>query len=125
MSVWFRRNGFMALAYLLIATSGVCSIALPSPSLSKQGGFYIALAWAVFAGGGGLIGLIGIITRKAVLDVTGACACASACLVWCGAVVLQAVSTGSATAITAACLAGAIAALFARRWVDAMQSPTE
>lgn len=121
MRLWFRRDGFMTVAYLLIAAAGVSAFATPSPALSKQGGMVIVLVWGSLCTLGGVAGLLGVVLRRDVVDVTGAYVCASACSVWGAAIVLQAFTAASASSITAACVAFAMTALFARRATDIRQ----
>jgi hypothetical protein len=112
----------MTVAYLLITAAGVSAFTTPSPALSKQGGGTIVVVWAVLCTLGGLAGLVGIALRRDVVDVTGAYVCSTACLVWGAAIVLQAFTSDTASSITAACVAFAMTALFARRATDMRQA---
>lgn len=113
----------MTIAYLLIAAAGVSAFSTPSPAISSQGGQLIAFAWSGLCTLGGVAGLLGIALHRVIVDVTGAYVCASACVVWGAAVMLQAFTTAASTSITATCVAFAMTALFARRATDIKRAP--
>lgn len=122
---WLRCNGFIAVSYVLFAVAGVFVFGAPSPSLAQLAGPFITAFWGTLCLGGGLAGLVGLIFQRPVIELVGATAGASASLTWAASLIMQAVITESAKSLTAACVAGALAGLFAQRWADANRPPQE
>jgi hypothetical protein len=96
---------------------GILVFFSPSPSLLKQGGLAVVIAWGICCISGGVLGLTGLLTKKVFIRLLGAQLSATASLIWAASLVLQA--TTQTSAITAASMAGVMTLLFAQRWVDA------
>jgi hypothetical protein len=116
---WIKRNGFVAVAYLLLGCSGILAFIAASTSLVQQGGPAIAMLWGVVSLSGSVLGLFGLVTSRVVVELIGAALGAAASLTWVAALLLQAVSTGSLIPLTAACMVTMLTVLLLQRWVDA------
>jgi hypothetical protein len=116
-----RTYGLLAFAYVLFGTCGllIFVVAAPSTSLARQGGLIITIIWGLLCLIGGLLGVIGLLARRMLVELIGASMMGVAWFTWSAALVLQAVSTRSAVPLTAACLALGVTALIAQRWADA------
>ena len=120
-----RWKGFVVTAYLLLGVAGVSALQTASVSLEKQGGLVIIIAWIGCCILGMTLGLSGFLLSRVALEIIGIGLLTAASLTWATAVVLQAVSTSNSVArtVTAICLALAVAALLAQRWLDVARSP--
>lgn len=108
------------LAYVMCGISGLLAFAVePSPSLARQGGGFLVYAWASVQLSGCLLGLIGLLKGRVLIEIIGAGCSALTSLLWCVSLVMQAVRTESAAPMSAACMAGALTALLVHRWVAA------
>lgn len=116
-----RTHGLLAFAYILFGMCGllIFVVTAPSTSLARQGGLVIVIIWGVLCLLGGLLGVVGLLTRRMLVELIGASMAGVAWFTWAAALVLQAISTGSAAPLTAACLALGVTVLIAQRWVDA------
>lgn len=116
----FRTHGPLVVAYTFFATCGLLAfLVTPSTSLARQGGQIIVVAFGVLCLASGICGIVGLTTRRVVVELFGASLFGAACLTWGASVVLQAISTGSWVPLTAACLAFGLVALITQRWMDA------
>jgi hypothetical protein len=113
----------VVLAYLFFAMCGVLVIVAPSVSLAAQGGRIFVYVWGASCLVGAVLGLAGVIRRRIFVELWGASLTGSASLTWAVALILQAVATRSAVALTAAALASALTVLLLQRWLDARRSP--
>lgn len=110
-------------AYAFFAMCGVLVTVAPSVSLAAQGGRIFVYVWGACCLVGSVFGLTGIIRRRIFIELWGASLTGSASLTWAVALILQAISTRSAVALTAAGLASALTVLLLQRWLDAHRSP--
>lgn len=117
---WFPLTCAL-LAYVALASAGVLSFFVASPSLVQRGGYVIVITWGVFCILGGLLGVVGLLTGIVLIRLLGAALSATAGTVWFVALALQATSERATTGI-AACLALVMTMLFAQRWVDAYRA---
>jgi hypothetical protein len=118
----WRNLGVIA-AYLFFGMCGVLVFVAPSVSLAAQGGRVFIYIWGGCCFAGSVLGLIGIIWRLVFTELWGVSFAAAASLTWATALVLQAVKTDSAVALTAAGLASALTVLLLQRWLDANRPP--
>lgn len=110
------RRAVLLLSYLLLGSAGLLVfVSVPSSSLVDQGNWFIVYTWGTFCLVGGVLGGAGLIFQKRPIEVLGAALGVTASLTWCTALVLQAVSVGSAVPLTAACMTASLAAMFAHR----------
>lgn len=121
-----RVHPALIVAYGMFVTAGVLGLtSTPSPTLQRQGGVIILVAWSIICLIGGVTALTGLFGRWPVIEFIGLGLCSVASLTWVSALVLQAVHTASTVPLTAAFLAGTTTALLAQRWVDALRRPRE
>lgn len=117
------KGTFLLAAYLQLASSGgLVFTATPSRSLEQQGGPLITIVWGVLCLVCGLAGCAGLLARRPLLEVVASFMGITASLTWAAALVLQAVHTRSALPLTAACMVGALTAMFAERWAELASS---
>lgn len=110
-------------AYLFFGMCGVLVFFAPSVSLAVQGGRLVIYAWGAFCLIGSALGVVGYLRKRTITELWGASFAAAASLTWAVALVLQAIATDNAVALTAAGLASALTALLLQRGIDANRSP--
>lgn len=121
-----RGNLLLLTSYALVGTCGaLVFVAVPSSSLVRQGGYLVAYIWGVFCLACGLSCIAGLLLRRRVLEVVGIALGISAVVTWVAALVLQAVKTGSALPLTAACMVAGLAGLLAHRLSVVVGRPRE
>jgi hypothetical protein len=120
-----RWKGFVVTAYLLLGIAGFSALQTASVSLERQGGLIIIIAWSACCILGMIFGLSGFLLSRVVLEIIGVGLLVAASLTWATAVILQAMSASNSVArtVTAICLALAVAAFLAQRWLDVARSP--
>lgn len=120
-----RWKGFVIAAYLLLGVAGFSALQTASISLEKQGGLVIIFAWSGCCIFGMILGFTGFLLNRVVLEIIGIGLLTAASLTWATAVILQAMTGTNSVArtVTAICLALAVAALLAQRWLDVSRSP--
>jgi hypothetical protein len=120
---WLLPGFCLSLAYLV---SGGCGLLVllgwpPSPSLAEQGGRVIIDFWAIQGVVAALFGLVGLLFKRWMLVVAGSWLAASASLTWGASLILQALTTQSATPLTAACMAATLSAVLAQHGRDVIR----
>lgn len=121
----FKTYGFACIGYALFVSAGLLAFRDPSPVMRDQAGRLVLFSWGAVCFVGGVLSLVGLLRKRRVLRLLGAALCTAASLVWCVALILHAIATHSSIPLTAACMAGALAALLAQRWADVSRPPYE